>query len=463
MTEYQEQIQRIKDKLLDAKKADKNLEVFGATSHKYNINQPATPNEVLEFEQKYSIKLPECYKSFILYIGNGGAGPFYGIYPLGENVDDLIYDNTEKYLKNECILYPKMTNEYWKDLTKRIDDDDISDQDYEKEVGKLFAGILPIGSQGCTLIHGMVLNGQYKGRVVNLDMDRQKPFFTFENNFLNWYERWLDEIISGDLIKDDPSWFGYTKGGSEEELLTFFISSNNLEDKNDCLRGLLNKNALEDKTLNQIENLINEHLEHKITLIQILCKSNYAKAKPYLLELVTSDLRSVLQCIYWYTKDKSNEWLSIIKENIDRVQDDETFRFCTYILEKTNSDYGRLIVQFTKSDNENIRVQAYYSLGKLKNNKEFLDTFIEGLNDKSNRVIHSTLQALSGIKDERLLAHYKNLAERFPVEQNYILTNLNHRLTEYGLTNKTILNKSSDADTNSTRNNVKKKWYEIWK
>lgn len=71
--------------------------------------------------------------------------------------------------------------------------------------------------------------------------------------------------------------------------------------------------------------------------------------------------------------------------------------------------------------------------------KDFLDTFIKGLNDKSNRVIHITLQALSDVHDTKLLQHYKQIAEKFPEEEDYILANLNHRLSEYGLTNKTIL------------------------
>ena len=50
MTDYTDQIQRIKDKLLEAKKADKNLKVFGADRHKYIINKPTTLKAVTEFE-----------------------------------------------------------------------------------------------------------------------------------------------------------------------------------------------------------------------------------------------------------------------------------------------------------------------------------------------------------------------------------------------------------------------------
>lgn len=87
-------------------------------------------------------------------------------------------------------------------------------------------------------------------------MEWGKPQFAFERNFLDWYERWLDEVISGELVRDESSWFGYNKGGSEEELLTCYLSTPDLEEKADCLAGLFNKKLLKDQTLIQIEELI---------------------------------------------------------------------------------------------------------------------------------------------------------------------------------------------------------------
>ena len=110
-----------------------------------------------------------------------------------------------------------------------------------------------------------------------------------------------------------------------------------------------------------------------------------------------------------------------------------------------NFDYGSIIVLFASNKSENIRVETYYSLGQLENKSNYIDTFIQGLNDSSNRVIHSALQALVGLNDNKLLKHYKSIAERFPREKDYILVNLNHRLKPFGLTNKTI--KKIDTDS----------------
>lgn len=217
MSDFSEQIQRIKAKLPVAKLKDKNLKVFGSSSHEYKINKPAKISEIEKFENKCNIELPYCYRTFLLEVGNGGnsfmkagAGPYYGIFPLGVNIDDLV-ENAEKYLANKCILHPDLNKEEWKELNKNIDaDEDISDEDFEKERSKIFGGILPITSQGCTYINGIVLNGPFKGRILNLDFDSQRPLFTHEDNFLDWYERWLDEVILGKLF-ESPSWFGYGK------------------------------------------------------------------------------------------------------------------------------------------------------------------------------------------------------------------------------------------------------------
>ncbi len=214
-----EQIARLEEKLQKAKETDIHFKVFGAGSHRYNINPPVSIFEVDAFEQHYGIQLPECYRSFILNIGNGGrsylhsgAGPFFGIYPLGDNLNDLIHRNVHLHLKKTCSLGPKISTTEWDEIIEPLYEDDVTDEDFETLNGNLYGGILPLGSQGCSYIHALVLNGPYKGRILNLDKAEQiPPVFSEHNNFLDWYENWLDEIISGKLITITPSWFGYPK------------------------------------------------------------------------------------------------------------------------------------------------------------------------------------------------------------------------------------------------------------
>jgi hypothetical protein len=216
MNTHNQQIIRIHAKLLKAKAADPNLKTFGAGKHKYILGKPCTAEQVTAFETKYGITLPDCYEAFVLNVGNGGAsylnagaGPYYGIYALGTNADDFA---VEEYLRAPCVLYPDMKKSSWDELISRTQDaneNEITEAEYDQEIGKIFGGLLPIVCQGCTYFSGLVLNGPHRGRVVNLDIDRQMPSFTYENNFLDWYERWLDEVISGQLMGGGASWFGY--------------------------------------------------------------------------------------------------------------------------------------------------------------------------------------------------------------------------------------------------------------
>lgn len=197
-TPFDEQLQRIKDKLITAKNADADCDVFASCEHEYLLNVPVTEEEVLAFERKHSIRLPECFRSFVMVVGNGGissgnsgAGPGYGIFPLG-------YEYTEyKFLANKCLLDPDMTTDQWKALHRTYGH-------------SAFSGVLPVGTEGCTYVYAIVLNGPFKGRVVNLDYNYIVPpiFTPNTTNFLDYYEGWLDGIINGRLKKPGSN-YGY--------------------------------------------------------------------------------------------------------------------------------------------------------------------------------------------------------------------------------------------------------------
>jgi len=262
---YQEQLHRIQQKLSQAKAADKDLEVFGASSHKYHLNPPVSEAEVLAFEKKYGVSLPKDYRAFVQTIGDANAqkldimaGPYYGLSAFGTQVDDLLYEGSEIYLKAPCALSPNMTQEEWEALSDPLlmseeDEDDFeedeevetteTEEDYIEQCGKVFGGLLPLGSQGCTYYHTLVLNGKYAGRIVNVDLDLAQPKFAFETNFLDWYERYLDEVISGQLMDDSPTWFGYHRGEPAEELLNEYEQTTDRKTQTDCLEGVYHSSS----------------------------------------------------------------------------------------------------------------------------------------------------------------------------------------------------------------------------
>ena len=453
-----EQLQRIQQKLSQARAADKDLEVFGASSHKYHLNPPVSEAEVLAFEKKYGVRLPECYRAFMLTIGDAKAkkldfiaGPYYGLYAFGTQVDDLLYEGSEIYLKAPCALSSDMTKEEWEALSDPLlmseeDDEDFEEDEeegyvievednYFAERAKVFGGLLPLGSQGCTYEHALVLNGKYAGRVVNVDLDLAQPKFTFEANFLDWYERYLDEVISGQLVDDRPTWFGYHRGEPAEVLLNEYEQTTDRKTQTDCLEGVYHKKPpLEPALLDKIEKLIALNNDDRDFLIEILSQSSYERAKPYLQDLVTKDPKKVFQFVWWYAKDHCADWVSVVKELLPTITDERTFDFATYLLTEGDDNFEEVILPFTNNVNPRIRLTAYYTLGKSQKKEQYLDTFIKGLQETDNDVLRTVIQAISGVKDERLLPYYKQIAKRFSKDEDYILSNLKWALEPFGLT-----------------------------
>ena len=443
---YQEQLHRIQQKLAQAKAADKNLEVFGADAHQYHLNPLVSEAEVLAFEKKYGVQLPECYRAFILTIGDAKAkkldfiaGPYFGLYAFGTSVDSLLYEKIETYLKAPCNLSPDMTQEEWETLSDPLlfseEDEEDNDDKYFAERAKVFGGLLPLGSQGCTYEHALVLNGKYAGRVVNVDLDLAQPKFAFETNFLDWYERYLDEVISGQLIDDRPTWFGYHRGEPAEVLLNEYEHTTDRKTQTDCLEGVYHKKPpLEPALLDKIEKLIALNNEDRDFLIEILSQSSYERAKPYLQDLVTKDPKKVFQFVWWYAQDHCADWVSVVKELLPTITDERTFDFATYLLTEGDDNFEEVILPFTDNENPQIRSTAYYTLGKSKKKEQYLDTFIKGLQETDTGVLCTVMQALSGVEDKRLLPYYKAIAKHFPEEKDYVLSNLEYRLASFGLT-----------------------------
>ena len=441
-----EQLLRIQQKLAQAKEADKDLEVFGADAHQYHLNPFVSEAEVLAFEQKYGVQLPECYRAFMLTIGDAKAkksdfiaGPYFGLYAFGTSVDSLLYEKIETYLKAPCNLSPDMTQEEWETLSDPLlfsEEEEEEDEDkYFAERAKVFGGLLPLGTQGCTYEHALVLNGKYAGRVVNVDLDLAQPKFAFEANFLDWYERYLDEVISGQLLDDRPTWFGYHRGEPAEVLLNEYEHTTNRKTQTDCLEGVYHKKPpLEPALLDKIEKLIALNNEDRDFLIEILSQSSYERAKPYLQDLVNKDPKKVFQFVWWYAKDHCADWVSVVKELLPTITDERTFDFATYLLTEGDDNFEEVILPFTDNENPQIRSTAYYTLGKSKKREQYLDTFIKGLQETDNGVLCTVMQALSGVEDQRLLSYYKAIAKRFPEEKDYILSNLEYRLASFGLT-----------------------------
>lgn len=158
---------RIRSKLSQAQKRE--LRCFGSETHHFELRPPLSEETIATFERERGLRLPDDYRAFLAGVGNGGAGPFYGLLSLAE----------------------------WEDA---------------HESG-IVEGGLTLCHQGCGYYCVLVTAGPERGRVEYIG--NGPAFLVDDLSFLDWYERWLDELLAGyDLDR-----FGYDMAGDSARLL----------------------------------------------------------------------------------------------------------------------------------------------------------------------------------------------------------------------------------------------------
>ena len=194
------QIERIRHKIDELQTVDKNFETFGSSRHRYTLNDPISEVEILAFEHKHGIGLPLGYRDFLLQIGNGGAGPYYGLVSLSQSLcADLDYPDANDLID---ISKPFPHTEPWNlDFSILPDEDDeayytIKDSFYDNS---FISGTLKVANFGCGISKILVVNGAEYGHIWVDDRSNDvgiypETYFGVSErvDFLSWYEHWLD-------------------------------------------------------------------------------------------------------------------------------------------------------------------------------------------------------------------------------------------------------------------------------
>jgi len=401
------QLDRITHKLEKAMRKDQTLEVFGASSHKYKVNEKLTAKELANWQATHQVALPESYTQFLQKIGNGGAGPYYGIYSL-----DKATTYTETHtLTAKCILRPKMTKEEWNHLTEPLNsDEDISDLEYDAARDKVLGGMLCIGTQGCEYDMYLVLEGKHRGKVVyTSDFHPDHPFFfVYEDSFLDWYERWLDEII----LDYDIGWFGSRMGGDEAKLMQVYQNAPNEEIQLKALDGMFKLKKLSKPTIQFLEGVAEKRQQDRITAIQLICKTSIGAGRDLLLELLRAENNEdFVQAIMILRANRRSpaikEFLTVIKQSLKRVHDPETLRYVGYVLESadaiTLADFG----PFLCHTNPNMQTTAIYATRNCKQKSKDWKIIEQMLSGGSPEVMRNVILYWDMVPHEKLLPYYK--------------------------------------------------------
>ena len=186
-------------------------DIFGADHHGYVLN-PALPEAtVRKFECDHKVTLPQDYRRFLIEAGNGGAGPYYGVFKLGEMDDGWGYSAWEE--NNGFVgslSQPFPYREAWNDLTGEPDADWEDEEAYERQLSAFEAcywnpehvnGAIPICHLGCALRQWLIVTGPQAGHIWNderADLRGLSPLTrkaAERVTFYQWYREWLDSAL----------------------------------------------------------------------------------------------------------------------------------------------------------------------------------------------------------------------------------------------------------------------------
>lgn len=181
-------------RLSAARDADPGFQQFGARRHRHRLGPVLGEADVAAFEAWHRVTLPGAYRTFLLEVGNGGAGPHYGLFSLdgdGLRADDL----EERSLAGHLATPFPHTHAWNPDYYVHADErprpvDAITEDDYFDV--RQTSGSLIIAEFGCGAFHRLVITGPARGEVW-FDDRPSDGGLTPETDFRTWYETWLHD------------------------------------------------------------------------------------------------------------------------------------------------------------------------------------------------------------------------------------------------------------------------------
>jgi hypothetical protein len=204
-------LQEIRKQVERLRSASPRPPVFGAGLHQFQLHPPLSERAVAAFEAQHQCRLPAEYRSFLTEVGNGGAGPYYGLFKLGERMDlrSLVQWREDDGVVG-TLRAPFPHTGPWNDLTGEPTEDDEENDDFYQRMAafeeRYFSprhvdGAVPVADLGCALGHWLVVTGPEAGNIwCDFRADRRGivPLSRDDGarvTFLQWYCDWLTEAL----------------------------------------------------------------------------------------------------------------------------------------------------------------------------------------------------------------------------------------------------------------------------
>ncbi len=399
-TEYAVYLQEL---VKQAGMVDKNRKVFGSEKHNYQLNPVIALSEVRAYEQKHNIKLPSEYVFFITQVGNGGAGPHYGIYGINIAKDYLYYTKS-----GTPFLSSKLTEDMWAEKLAPMDDEDCPDEIFDQIEEEILQGTTSIGTQGCSYETLAIAEGTEENRIfyINHEWDTEAMPFDTKMTFLEWYENFFKEIIIGNSVSN----YGFCKIQTQQQTMQAFSSTNDKAEQSDCLNSFFRFPKLEQETLDFIQALCDDDLPyHKLSLLlKYDIKKGLQLFDKFLVQKPKVAISASIRVPKEYFPHYYDKFLHLLYTMEDGSKKCSYFSsyhdVLLYRIKDCPQYKAKDIIPFLDKEgiSEDDLKTALYTLRSAKDKIDYVDRFIDYMLHGSYHVAHTALQSISNVSHPAL-------------------------------------------------------------
>ena len=198
-----------------ARELDSEFRQYGSERHRYEFAPVATLSQVRDFEARHSISLPRGYVEFLTQVGNGGAGPDFGMFSLEQlelrnfcahsnrsiaysmvRCEEDFYSfsfSSDKPMMLDSALTPAKWNSACLALSEISPGERPTD--YEERRRELYNGVIQIADTDSSFCPVLICAGDMQGEISEFSHDLDMPRY-LGRTFEDWIIGYFEDVIS---------------------------------------------------------------------------------------------------------------------------------------------------------------------------------------------------------------------------------------------------------------------------
>ncbi|OSC75608.1 hypothetical protein B5180_06615 [Streptomyces sp. BF-3] len=203
----------VRERVLRLAEHPRTDQIFGARGHGFRLSPVLSEEQIRALEADLGVSLPAQYRSFLLRVGRGGAGPDYGL------MTPTISDGRWQWLgiglafpaqptSAEFAGRPFVAEALRSELTAIETQEPSSDAfATDEEFGRAYAawdaryeelydaqeaGAVFLSEQGCGYTSLMVMTGPHRGAIWEDLRPMARGIEPTGHDFAHWYRNWLE-------------------------------------------------------------------------------------------------------------------------------------------------------------------------------------------------------------------------------------------------------------------------------